>query len=112
MGWRCVRVAVVAAGLAAALAPGTAAAQAPRPNVLVLETDDQTVESIRVMSNVNRLLAGEGTTFANSFVAYSLCCPSRATLLTGQYAHNHGVLGNAAPAGGHYKLDSSNTLAV
>ena len=39
----------------------------------------------------------EGTTFANSFVSLSLCCPSRATLLTGRYAHNHGVLDIVPP---------------
>src|SRR5919109_1004002 len=86
--------------------------QRARPNVLVIMTDDQTVESLRVMGNVKTLLAGQGTTFDTSFASFSLCCPSRATFLTGQYAHNHGVMGNAAPAGGYAKLDSSNTLPV
>jgi arylsulfatase A-like enzyme len=85
---------------------------AVRPNVLVLMTDDQTVESMRVMPNVKTLIADQGVTFDNSFVSYSLCCPSRATFLTGQYAHNHGVWGNTAPNGGYYKLDSTNTLPV
>jgi N-acetylglucosamine-6-sulfatase len=89
-----------------------AAAREGRPNVLILETDDQTVESLRVMGNVQRLLAAEGTTFANSFVGNSLCCPSRATLLTGQYSHNNGVFSNQLPSGGYYKLDNANTLAV
>jgi N-acetylglucosamine-6-sulfatase len=83
-----------------------------RPNIVVVMTDDQTVESMRVMANVQALLAREGTTFANNFVSFSLCCPSRATFLTGQYAHNHGVMGNAPPYGGYYKLDSSNTLPL
>jgi N-acetylglucosamine-6-sulfatase len=98
-------------GLAAAQGTG-ANSQRARPNVLVIMTDDQTVESLRVMTNVRTLLAGAGTTFENSFASFSLCCPSRATFLTGQYAHNHGVLGNAPPAGGYAKLDSSNTLPV
>ena len=59
----------------------------------MIMTDDQTVESMRVMPNVKALLADQGVTFDNSFVSYSLCCPSRATYLTGQYAHNHGVMG-------------------
>jgi len=84
----------------------------PRPNVIVIETDDQAVETLRVMTNVRTLLAAQGTTFTNSFASFPLCCPSRATLLTGQYAHNHGVLGNTPPAGGHEKLDHSNTLPV
>ena len=109
----------LAAPLALALVAGLggregAAAPAPqqRPNVLVLMTDDQALESMRVMPNVRSLLAAQGTTFANSFVSYSLCCPSRSTVLTGQYAHNHGVMGNAPPLGGSAKLDHSNTLAV
>ncbi len=75
-------------------------------------TDDQTVESLRVLANVRRLVADEGVTFDSSFVSFSLCCPSRATFLTGQYAHNHGVLGNRPPEGGYYKLDNTNTLPV
>jgi N-acetylglucosamine-6-sulfatase len=53
-----------------------------------------------------------GTTFDRSFVTFSLCCPSRATYLTGQYTHNHGVLGLAPPIGGYKKLDSSNYLPL
>jgi arylsulfatase A-like enzyme len=75
-------------------------------------TDDQTVESMRVMPNVKRLLADRGATFANSFASFPLCCPSRATFLTGQYAHNHGVLSNHPPEGGYPALDHSNTLPV
>jgi N-acetylglucosamine-6-sulfatase len=83
-----------------------------RPNIVVIMTDDQTAESLRVMANVKRLLTDRGTSFANSFTVYPQCCPSRATFLTGQYAHNHGVLGNSPPAGGYIKLDHSNTLPV
>jgi arylsulfatase A-like enzyme len=85
------------------------------PNVLVIETDDQTVESMRVMDNVNSLIGAQGTTFTNSFVNYSLCCPSRSTFLTGQYAHNHGVLSNAPPNGGGERfasLHAGDNLAV
>jgi N-acetylglucosamine-6-sulfatase len=115
---RWIVLAALAAGLTAvATLSGSAAgesksASAVRPNVLVLMTDDQTVESMRVMPNVKTLIADQGVTFDNSFVSYSLCCPSRSTFLTGQYAHNHGVWGNAAPNGGYYKLDSTNTLPV
>ena len=87
------------------------AAQA-KPNIVVLMTDDQTLESMRVMTRTNTLLGGRGATFTRSFVNYSLCCPSRATLFTGQYAHNHGVLGNGPPAGGYGRLDRSNWLPV
>ncbi len=107
---------------AAALLPGATAvgsasvaptsAEQARPNVVVIMTDDQTVESVRVMTNVKRLLRDRGATFRQSFVNFALCCPSRATFLTGQYAHNHGVLGNAPPSGGYAKLDHANTLPV
>ena len=102
---------VLAAAVLAAAAPA-AVGQEERSNVLVLETDDQTVESMRVMANVQRLLGAEGTTFENSFVGNALCCPSRATFLTGQYSHNNGVFSNQLPTGGYYRLDGSNTLAV
>jgi N-acetylglucosamine-6-sulfatase len=109
-----VRVPLIAlALLALVLAAGTApaAAQAPdRPNVLVLMTDDQTADSVAVMPNVQQLLMAQGTTFDRSFVNFSLCCPSRATYLTGQYTHNHGVRGLAPPVGGYTSLDSSNYL--
>jgi N-acetylglucosamine-6-sulfatase len=115
---RWIVLAALAAGLiSVATLSGSAAgesksASAVRPNVVVLMTDDQTVESMRVMPNVRTLIADQGVTFDNSFVSYSLCCPSRSTFLTGQYAHNHGVWGNTAPNGGYYKLDSTNTLPV
>jgi N-acetylglucosamine-6-sulfatase len=90
-----------------------AGAPAPEhPNVLLILTDDQTAESLRVMGRTRALLAAQGTTFANSFISYPMCCPSRATELTGQYAHNHGVMGNHPPEGGYSRLDHSNTLPV
>jgi N-acetylglucosamine-6-sulfatase len=113
---RWIVLAALAAGIATAagLASGDAQSASPvsRPNVVVLMTDDQTVESMRVMPNVRTLLGDQGVTFDNNFVSYSLCCPSRSTFLTGQYAHNHGVWGNAPPTGGYYKLDHTNTLPV
>ena len=81
--------------------------QAP-PNVLVVMTDDETVADMRVLPRIQKLIGDQGTTFTNNFVNYSLCCPSRATFLTGQYAHNHGVLFGSA----FTSLDSSNTLPV
>ena len=93
-------------------AEAAVAQTAQRPNIIVLETDDQTLAEMQVLPNVRRLIGDEGVTFDNHFVAFSLCCPSRATFLTGQYSHNNGVRGNALPDGGYEKLDSTNTLAV
>jgi N-acetylglucosamine-6-sulfatase len=105
-------------GLATGLAPAGAAAQAEpdeseeRPNVLVLVTDDQSVEAMRAMPRVQALLAAAGTTFDHALANYPLCCPARATLLTGQLAHNHGVLSNRAPTGGYGRLPKRNYLPV
>jgi arylsulfatase A-like enzyme len=105
-------LALAGAGASAQSDSATAGAQQARPNVVVIMTDDQTVESLRVMTNVRRLLRDRGTTFANSFVTFALCCPSRATFLTGQYNHNNGVMDNHPPVGGYAKLDHRNTLPV
>jgi N-acetylglucosamine-6-sulfatase len=103
---------LVASGLEHGSHP-SAFAQAPgaKPNLLVIMTDDLETDDLKALPSV-RLLAQQGTTFGNSFVGYSLCCPSRATYLTGQYNHNNGVLSNAAPDGGFGRLDHTNTLPV
>jgi N-acetylglucosamine-6-sulfatase len=86
-----------------------------RPNVIVVMTDDQTVADMQVMPKTRRLIGRQGVTFDQSYVSYSLCCPSRATYLTGRYAHNHRVLGLTPPLGGYDKfarLDGRDTLPV
>ncbi len=93
-------------------APEAVAEPAVRPNIVVIMTDDQRLDTLRYMPKTLELIAAEGVTFANAFASFPVCSPSRATFLTGQYAHNHGVLGNALPSGGYSKLDSSNTLPV
>jgi N-acetylglucosamine-6-sulfatase len=61
---------------------------------------------------VQRELGDRGVEFVNSYVGLSECCPSRATFLTGQHAHNHGVEASKPPDGGYPRLDGTNTLAV
>lgn len=100
---------VVAADATAA----TGAGGRPAPNVVVLMTDDQTLEEMRVLPNTRRLIGRRGVEFRNYFSSYPLCCPARATTLTGQYAHNHGVLGNLPPRGGYGSFEGvDNTLPV
>ena len=82
------------------------------PNVVVVMTDDQAVDTMGAMPRTRRLIGGRGVTFENSVVSFPLCCPSRATFLTGQYAHNHGVRNNSGPNGGYQALDADNTLPV
>jgi arylsulfatase A-like enzyme len=109
---------VFAAGHGAEATPAAAAsaksrAAKPRPNFVVIQTDDQTLDQlyagfrpgggaeIKAMPNTLALIADKGVTFNRYYVSYSLCCPSRVTLLTGQYAHNHNVRGNVPPEGGY-----------
>ena len=84
---------------------GAAAAPGP-PNIILVLTDDQDVQlgSVDYMPNVKALLAQQGTAFPNYYVPLSLCCPSRTTILRGQYPHNTGVLGNSLPDGGFEKV--------
>ncbi|MGH8993373.1 MAG: sulfatase family protein [Acidimicrobiia bacterium] len=69
----------------------TAAAQ---PNVIVIVTDDQRADSLEVMPKARAFLADGGVSFPQAFVATPLCCPSRASIMTGRYAHNHQVRTN------------------
>ena len=87
-------------GLLAALLllPGVAEARPAgvdrdgRPNILVVMTDDMNQADLAFMPKTRKLLAEHGTSFTNAITSFPLCCPSRATFLTGQYAHNHNVL--------------------
>jgi len=83
-----------------------------RPNIVVIDTDDQRFDELDEMRNVRRLIARRGTSFTNAHATTPTCCPSRSTYLTGQYAHNHGVIANSGKHGGYKALDHSNTLPV
>jgi N-acetylglucosamine-6-sulfatase len=74
--------------------PKTTASDAEMPNILFVLTDDQDPESLSKMDSLQRLLVRQGTSFENAFATTPLCCPSRASFLRGQYAHNHGVMHN------------------
>lgn len=92
---------------------GVRAPAAQAPNFVIVLTDDQDRASVDGMPKVQRLLARRGTTYENAFASLPLCCPSRATLLTGQYAHNHGVYSNKPPEGGYQALTGRrDTLGV
>jgi arylsulfatase A-like enzyme len=105
---------VLAASLVAAgpQAPRAAAAADGRPNVIVIMTDDQSVADMAVMPKTRSLLGDAGTTFVNSFASHPLCCPARATMLTGQYGHNHGIRHNSGPNGGFDNFDWSEHIGL
>ena len=75
-------------------------------------TDDEALNDVRRMPNVRKLLERRGTTFSNAVDSFPLCCPSRSTFITGQYAHNHGVAGNFYPYGWQGLKGKKNTLPV
>lgn len=83
-----------------------------RPNIIVVQTDDQTAASLSRarMPNLFAALESGGRLFRSHIATTPLCCPSRATLLTGQYAHNHGVHSNR-PGYPHLR-DKDNVLPV
>ena len=71
-----------------------------RPNIVFVMTDDMDEKMLSRMPIVRSRLMDEGVTFDNAFVTQSLCCPSRATALRGQYSHNHSIMTNDVPEGG------------
>lgn len=68
--------------------------QAERPNVLVVITDDMRPDGLDAMPFTVKWLIQGGRTYTNAYATTPLCCPSRASIFTGRYAHNHGVLKN------------------
>ncbi len=69
------------------------------PNFLVVTMDDMRWDELRYVPNVRKYVASRGLRFTNSFAPNPLCCPSRASFLTGQYSHNHRVYTHEAPYG-------------
>ncbi|HEX9376162.1 MAG TPA: sulfatase [Actinomycetota bacterium] len=88
-------------GADAHAAPLAALRATQRPNIVFILTDDQRWDTLQWMPNVKRLLVDHGVTFTNAFVPNGLCCPSRVSILTGQYSHTNGVWDNTAPFGGY-----------
>ncbi len=97
-------------------------ANAPKPNFVIILSDDQrwdTVDATHqspkrpgyVMPNVKKELTDSGVTFTEGHVTTSLCCPSRTSILTGEYAHRTGIHDNSPPDGGAEVFDDHCTLA-
>jgi len=90
------------------------------PNFVLILADDQRWDAVAdvhglggpAMPVVNAELAGSGITFTNAFVSDPVCAPSRASILSGKYAHNHGVLRNEGEDGGAQFFDDTLTLAT
>jgi N-acetylglucosamine-6-sulfatase len=74
------------------------------PNMVFILTDDMRKDDLKYMPKTKALLQSTGMTFENAFVSNPLCCPSRTTIMRGQYSHNTGVWSNSS-------TDSSSTTA-
>lgn len=83
-----------------------------RPSIVVILTDDQRWDTLDAMPIVQRDLAEHGVTFRNGFVVNSACCPSRASILTGQYSHSTGVYTNTGSEGGFRSFNDGSTIAT
>ena len=97
----------------AGLSSSSDSVTAAQPNFVVLLLDDARVDDFEpaYMPATNSLVGDQGARFDRFYSPFPLCCPARATLLTGQYAHNHGVIDNLAPYG-VYAFDDSHTLGT
>lgn len=73
--------------------------------------DDMRADDLRFMPATRRLIGGAGVTFRNGLSPYPLCCPARASVLTGLYTHNHGVFQTKRPYG-FTSFDDDSTLAT
>ena len=97
----------VAAWLACGVLLAVTAASA-QPSIVLILSDDEDVVSHRVMSQTKALVADQGAVLDNFFVTNAFCCPSRTTIMRGQYGHNHRIEGNELPAGGFAKFQALN----
>ncbi|UCC71661.1 MAG: sulfatase-like hydrolase/transferase [Gemmatimonadota bacterium] len=86
-------------GAVAACDSGTTEPIPQRPNLILILTDDLDWKSMSYLPRLQRL-ADDGATFQNFFVTTPVCAPSRATMLRGQFAHNHGVFVNGGDVRG------------
>jgi N-acetylglucosamine-6-sulfatase len=99
--------------LLALQAPGPALAQeGTPPDVVLVVTDDQRFDTLWAMPAVQRELVARGASFPDAFVVNPICCPSRASILTGAYSHTTGVYRQAPPFGRFDWFRDGSTLAT
>jgi N-acetylglucosamine-6-sulfatase len=104
-------VGVLGTTMATIGAPPAAAAR--RPTIVLIVTDDQRADTLWAMPRVRQLLGARGITFTHGYVTNPLCCPSRATLLTGTYSHTNGVYTNdQSNHGGYAAFRDGRTVAT
>jgi len=107
---------ILMASISGAAPAATIPSATTRPNIILILTDDLDTATMAYLPRLKSMLADEGTTFSNFLVSDSLCCPSRSSILRGQYDHNHHVRSNDPPDGGFQKFhdlgNESSTIAT
>ncbi len=83
-----------------------------RPNLLMITMDDAALKDMQFMPHLQEMVARQGVTIANGLAPTPICVPARASLLTGQYAHNHGAVTIGGEGGGYEAFDDADTLPV
>jgi N-acetylglucosamine-6-sulfatase len=110
-----------AAAAILALAAGAATAAAPKPNIIFVLTDDQDAllngydpkVGVNHMVQLNTRVRAKGVLFTDYYLAYPLCSPSRAAILTGTFPHNHGLSdNNRLNTSGFHPVAESRTVNV
>ena len=74
------------------------------PNIIFILTDDMDTKLMPYMEQTNQLIGEQGATFDNFFITTPICCPSRTSILRGQYAHNTDIMENSPGFARFYKL--------
>jgi N-acetylglucosamine-6-sulfatase len=100
-------VALLSLGLSGSMTTHAEALTA-KPNIVFILTDDMRKDDLKYMPQTRTLLKEEGMMFQNAFVSNALCCPSRATIMRGQYSHNTGVWNNRSPVTGGWQAYNTN----
>lgn len=104
-------------GCASPAGPSSNAAPAPTPNppnLVLIVTDDLDILATEHLTGILDLVADQGMAFTRAYVSMPVCGPARASILTGQYPHNHGVVSNHPPLGGFpaFRRYESSTIAT
>src|SRR5262245_17519141 len=112
-----IRFAILAAVLLCAASAESSPMRA-RPNLVVIMADDLDSRTLDLtvrsglMPHFESMFVKGGVKFPNCFASNPICAPSRATFLTGQYSHNHGVHHNGTGSGGVLGMDHASTIAT
>src|SRR5829696_3330195 len=96
-------VVLLSLGLSGSM-PREVGALSAKPNIVFILADDMRKDDLKYMPKTRSALQDKGMSFENAFVSHALCCPSRATIMRGQYAHNTHVWSNGS-------TDSSSTTS-